>query len=126
VTARPSAIALERGDERLTYRDLDERASRLTRHLRDLGIVVEAWTAILLRTDLFEDRVMTMSVVTVRAAAAVGTRVVVLYDAVVGEDVSLGSLSLLMKGEHLIPGSRWRGIPTRHRQPRRPPEIAAA
>jgi hypothetical protein len=23
----------------------------------------------------------------------------------------LGSLSLLMKGEHLVPGTRWRGIP---------------
>ena len=34
-----------------------------------------------------------------------------LYDAVVGDDVSLGPLSLLMKGEHLTPGSRWRGIP---------------
>jgi hypothetical protein len=30
---------------------------------------------------------------------------------VVGEDVSLGALSLLMKGERLTPGTSWRGIP---------------
>ncbi|WP_205863101.1 Pls/PosA family non-ribosomal peptide synthetase [Planosporangium thailandense] len=64
-----------------------------------------------LQTHLFEDRVMKMSVVTVGAGATVGTRAIVLYDAVVGNDVSLGSLSLLMKGERLTPGSRWRGIP---------------
>ena len=64
-----------------------------------------------LQTHLFEDRVMKMSVVTIGAGATVGTRAIVLYDAVVGEDVSLGSLSLLMKGEHLTAGSRWRGTP---------------
>ncbi|MGC9667868.1 Pls/PosA family non-ribosomal peptide synthetase [Planosporangium sp. 12N6] len=64
-----------------------------------------------LQTHLFEDRVMKMSKVTIGTGAAIGTRAIVLYDAVVGDDVSLGSLSLLMKGEHLTPGSRWRGIP---------------
>lgn len=64
-----------------------------------------------LQTHLFEDRVMKMSVVTIQSGATVGTRAIVLYDAVVGEDVSLGSLSLLMKGEHLPPGTRWHGIP---------------
>ncbi|MCW2870939.1 hypothetical protein, partial [Actinacidiphila oryziradicis] len=64
-----------------------------------------------LQTHLFEDRVMKMSVVTVRGGASVGTRAIVLYDSVVGEDVWLGALSLLMKGEHLTPGTSWRGIP---------------
>lgn len=64
-----------------------------------------------LQTHLFEDRVMKMSTVTVGAGATLGTRAVVLYDSVVGDDVSLGALSLLMKGEHLITGTRWRGIP---------------
>lgn len=64
-----------------------------------------------LQTHLFEDRVMKMSVVTVGAGATIGNRAIVLYDAVVGDDVALGSLSLLMKGEHLTAGSRWRGIP---------------
>ncbi|MFS8479983.1 MAG: amino acid adenylation domain-containing protein [Micromonosporaceae bacterium] len=64
-----------------------------------------------LQTHLFEDRVMKMSVVTIKPGATIGTRSIVLYDAVVGDDVCLGSLSLLMKGEHLTAGSRWRGIP---------------
>ncbi|TKA08094.1 Pls/PosA family non-ribosomal peptide synthetase [Actinacidiphila oryziradicis] len=64
-----------------------------------------------LQTHLFEDRVMKMSVVTVQVGASVGTRAVVLYDAVVGERVRLGALSLLMKGERLTPGTSWRGIP---------------
>ncbi|SEP38142.1 Pls/PosA family non-ribosomal peptide synthetase [Amycolatopsis saalfeldensis] len=64
-----------------------------------------------LQTHLFEDRVMKMSHVRVEPGATVGTRAIVLYDAVVGEEVSLGSLSLLMKGEHLPPGTRWHGIP---------------
>lgn len=68
-------------------------------------------TEVSLQTHLFEDRVMKMSVVEVEAGATIGTRAIVLYDAVVGKDVSLGALSLLMKGEHLTAGSRWRGIP---------------
>lgn len=64
-----------------------------------------------LQTHLFEDRVMKMSAVTIKPGATIGTRSIVLYDAVVGDDVCLGSLSLLMKGEHLTAGSRWRGIP---------------
>jgi non-ribosomal peptide synthetase-like protein len=79
--------------------------------LVDIGDDAMVGAEVSLQTHLFEDRVMKMSVVTVGAGATIGTRAVVLYDAVVGEDVSLGSLSLLMKGEHLMPGSRWRGIP---------------
>ncbi|RZQ62330.1 Pls/PosA family non-ribosomal peptide synthetase [Amycolatopsis suaedae] len=68
-------------------------------------------TEVSLQTHLFEDRVMKMSVVTVGDGATVGTRAIVLYDAVVGDGVSLGSLSLLMKGEHLASHTSWRGIP---------------
>ncbi|HEX5596305.1 MAG TPA: peptide synthetase, partial [Micromonosporaceae bacterium] len=68
-------------------------------------------TEVSLQTHLFEDRVMKMSAVTIGNGASIGPRAIVLYDAVVGDNVSLGSLSLLMKGEHLTPGSRWRGIP---------------
>ncbi|MEC3978498.1 Pls/PosA family non-ribosomal peptide synthetase [Amycolatopsis sp. H20-H5] len=64
-----------------------------------------------LQTHLFEDRVMKMSYVTIEAGGTIGTRAIVLYDAVVGPQVSLGSLSLLMKGEKLPEGTRWRGIP---------------
>ncbi|MEV7085804.1 Pls/PosA family non-ribosomal peptide synthetase [Streptomyces sp. NPDC093085] len=73
-----------------------------------------------LQTHLFEDRVMKMSTVTVGDGASVGTRSIVLYDAVVGERVRLGALSLLMKGERLDPDTSWRGIPAQG-VTRRPP-----
>jgi len=79
--------------------------------LVEIGDDAVVGTEVSLQTHLFEDRVMKMSVVTVGAGATIGTRAIVLYDAVVGDGVSLGSLSLLMKGEHLIAGSQWRGIP---------------
>ncbi|MEU0559503.1 Pls/PosA family non-ribosomal peptide synthetase [Dactylosporangium sp. NPDC006015] len=79
--------------------------------LVEIGDDAAVGAEVSLQTHLFEDRVMKMSVVTVGAGASIGTRAIVLYDAVVGDEVSLGSLSLLMKGEHLTPGSRWRGIP---------------
>ncbi|WP_307871882.1 AMP-binding protein [Micromonospora sp. U21] len=43
----PSAIALECGDEQLTYRELDEHANRLAHHLRSFGVVGGARVAIL-------------------------------------------------------------------------------
>jgi non-ribosomal peptide synthetase component F len=48
----PSAIALECGAERLTYRELDERANRLAHRLRDLGTGGSARTAILLQRSV--------------------------------------------------------------------------
>jgi non-ribosomal peptide synthetase-like protein len=66
-----------------------------------------------LQTHLFEDRVMKMSTVTVGPACSVGSRAVVLYDAELGRGSELDSLSLVMKGESLPEGSRWRGIPAR-------------
>jgi non-ribosomal peptide synthetase-like protein len=79
--------------------------------LVEIGDDATVGTEVSLQTHLFEDRVMKMSTVAVKAGATIGTRAIVLYDAVVGTDVALGSLSLLMKGEHLTAGSRWRGIP---------------
>jgi non-ribosomal peptide synthetase component F len=38
VTANPDAVALISGSERLSYRELDERANRLAHHLRARGI----------------------------------------------------------------------------------------
>ncbi|SIM52778.1 AMP-binding protein [Micromonospora cremea] len=48
----PSAIALECGDEQLTYRELDERANRLAHHLRSFGVVGGARVAILLQRSV--------------------------------------------------------------------------
>ncbi|MER6105085.1 Pls/PosA family non-ribosomal peptide synthetase [Streptomyces sp. NPDC001832] len=79
--------------------------------LVDIGDNAAIGLRVSLQTHLFEDRVMKMSLVTVEGGASIGTRSVVLYDSSVGEDVRLGALSLLMKGEHLAPGTSWRGIP---------------
>ncbi|WP_326613132.1 amino acid adenylation domain-containing protein [Streptomyces scopuliridis] len=88
--------------------------------LVDIGDNAAVGLRVSLQTHLFEDRVMKMSLVTVEDGASVGTRAVVLYDSVVGEDVQLGALSLLMKGEHLTPGTSWRGIPAEGVVERRP------
>ncbi|WP_222131988.1 Pls/PosA family non-ribosomal peptide synthetase [Pseudonocardia sp. C8] len=63
-----------------------------------------------LQTHLFEDRVMKMATVRIERGASVGDRAIVLYDAAVGPGARLEPLSLVMKGEHLPAGSRWRGI----------------
>lgn len=42
-----------------------------------------------------------------------GTRSTVLYDTVLGDQVQLGPLSLVMKGEALPAQSRWTGSPAR-------------
>nr|QEO73764.1 AMP-dependent synthetase and ligase [uncultured bacterium] len=44
----PDAVALVCGDERLTYRELNERANRLAHHLRALGVGPEEFVGILL------------------------------------------------------------------------------
>ncbi|MER6610831.1 Pls/PosA family non-ribosomal peptide synthetase [Streptomyces sp. NPDC000927] len=88
--------------------------------LVDIGDNAAIGLRVSLQTHLFEDRVMKMSRVTVEDGASIGTRSVVLYDSSVGEDVRLGALSLLMKGEHLAPGTSWRGIPAEGVVERRP------
>ncbi len=79
-------------------------------HIGDDAVIGRAAS---LQSHLFEDRVMKMSAVTIGAGATIGTRSVVLYDAVVGEEASLDALSLAMKGESIPPGTRWQGIPAR-------------
>jgi len=48
VERTPAAVALEDGDEHLTYGELNERANRLARHLRSLGVTPETRVAVLL------------------------------------------------------------------------------
>ncbi|MGW2619583.1 amino acid adenylation domain-containing protein [Streptomyces sp. NPDC001500] len=49
---RPEAIAVEFGDETLTYRALNERANRLAHHLRSLGIRPETMVGLCLERGL--------------------------------------------------------------------------
>lgn len=63
------------------------------------------------QTHLFEDRVMKIDRVTIGKRVYIGPRTTVLYGAVVGDNVRLGALSLVMKGESLPPGSHWHGCP---------------
>ena len=65
------------------------------------------------QTHLFEDRVMKMGSVKIGKRCTVGTRTVVLYDSVIEDDVNIGSLSLVMKGENLPPKTQWEGSPVK-------------
>jgi non-ribosomal peptide synthetase-like protein len=63
------------------------------------------------QTHLFEDRIMKIDHVRIGARVTIGTRCNVLYGAQVGDDVTLGPLTLVMKGEDLPAGTAWRGVP---------------
>ena len=63
------------------------------------------------QTHLFEDRVMKIGHVVIGARVTVGARSTILYDAHVGDDVCLGPLTLVAKGEHLPPATNWTGSP---------------
>ena len=65
------------------------------------------------QTHLFEDRVMKMSHVNIGAGCSVGASSLVLYDTRMEAGADLGPLSLLMKGETLLTGTAWAGVPAR-------------
>ena len=64
-----------------------------------------------LQTHLFEDRVMKMSCLRVGSGCSIGPRAVILYDAVLEDNVRLAPLSLVMKGETLARNTCWQGSP---------------
>jgi len=70
----------------------------------NLGVVVQ--------NHLFEDRIMKSSYLRIGDECSVGNMSVVLYDSEMKQGASIGSLSLLMKGETLPAQTRWIGIPT--------------
>jgi non-ribosomal peptide synthetase-like protein len=67
------------------------------------------------QTHLFEDRVMKIGRVQIGARVTLGPRCNVLYGASVGDDVDLGPLTLVMKGESLPDNSAWQGVPATQR-----------
>jgi len=66
-----------------------------------------------IQTHLFEDRVMKLSTVEIGNRVSIGSYTLVLYGTVVEDDVKIGDLSLLMKGERLYQGTEWAGSPVR-------------
>jgi non-ribosomal peptide synthetase-like protein len=65
------------------------------------------------QTHLFEDRVMKVGPIKIGKRCNVGARSIILYDSEIADDVSLEPLSLVMKGEHLQPGTSWGGSPVK-------------
>jgi non-ribosomal peptide synthetase-like protein len=63
------------------------------------------------QTHLFEDRVMKIGRVDIGNRVTVGARSTILYDTQVGDDVRLGPLTLVAKGERLPAATRWEGSP---------------
>ena len=63
------------------------------------------------QTHLFEDRVMKIGPVEIGKQCTIGSRSIVLYDAVLGNNVWIDSLSLVMKGEQLAENTSWTGSP---------------
>jgi non-ribosomal peptide synthetase-like protein len=63
------------------------------------------------QTHLFEDRVMKIGHVEIGNRVTVGVRSTILYDTQVGDDVQLGPLTLVAKGERLPAATRWEGSP---------------
>ena len=61
----------------------------------------------------FEDRVLKIDLVHVRRWATLGSNVVPLYGADVGERTYVAPHSVIMKRERLFPGRRYAGVPTR-------------
>jgi hypothetical protein len=61
----------------------------------------------------FEDRVLKIDRVHIRRRATLGSATVPLYGADVGERTHVAPHSAIMKREHLLPGRRYEGVPTR-------------
>jgi non-ribosomal peptide synthetase-like protein len=65
------------------------------------------------QTHLFEDRVMKMGTIHIGKRTKIGAGTIILYDTVIGDEVKIESLSLVMKGEHLMDSTNWKGNPLR-------------
>ncbi|MGZ8257644.1 MAG: Pls/PosA family non-ribosomal peptide synthetase, partial [Methylotenera sp.] len=63
------------------------------------------------QTHLFEDRIMKVDHVNIGKRVYIGARSTVLYSAFVADNVKLGPLTLVMKGESIPANSRWWGCP---------------
>jgi acetyltransferase-like isoleucine patch superfamily enzyme len=67
----------------------------------------------LFQAHTFEDRVLKIDHVEIRAGATVGSGTVLLYGADIGEGCKVAPHSVVMKRERLLPGRTYEGCPTR-------------
>ncbi len=63
------------------------------------------------QTHLFEDRVMKIGKVEIGNRVTIGSRSIILYNTKINDDVSIGDLSLVMKGEIIQKETQWVGSP---------------
>jgi non-ribosomal peptide synthetase-like protein len=63
------------------------------------------------QTHLFEDRIMKIGNIEIGNDVCIGPRTIILYDTIIDDQVKLGSLTLVSKGEHLPRCSKWEGSP---------------
>ena len=68
------------------------------------------------QTHLFEDRVMKIGRIDIGSRVTIGARTTILYDTCISDDVRLGPLTLVGKGERLPHASRWEGTPAEPRE----------
>jgi non-ribosomal peptide synthetase-like protein len=72
-----------------------------------------ATVSAMFQAHTFEDRVLKVDKVRIGAGATITFGTVPLYGAVIGEGAHVGAHSVIMKHEHLRPGLRYQGVPTR-------------
>ena len=63
------------------------------------------------QTHLFEDRVMKIGKVAIGDRVTIGSRSIILYNTDIDDDVNIGDLSLVMKGEIIQKTTEWVGSP---------------
>ena len=63
------------------------------------------------QTHLFQDRVMSLDEVTVAEGATMGPHSVALPAAALAKNAAVGPASLVMRGDHVPPNTRWQGNP---------------
>ena len=73
---------------------------------------MSATVSAMFQAHTFEDRVLKIDYVHVRRGATVGTASVPLYGADIGAGAHVAPHSVVMKGEHLLPGVYYAGAPT--------------
>ncbi len=79
--------------------------------LVSLGDAVTVNRGCVLQTHLFHDRVMSLDTVVLEDGASIGPHGVVLPAASVGAGASVGASSLVLRGDAIPGGTRWRGNP---------------